>query len=104
VEPEDQWLLGTLAAGVGWLGSGCFALVVGIVVVVVVVVVVIVTTVRVTIVRVTIATICIVIITAIVLIIATQAKPTPQTRGQATTDTAPVEQEVENRHDSTTAV
>jgi hypothetical protein len=87
------------------LGSGCFALVVGIVVVVVVVVVVvIVTTVRVTIVRVTIATICIVIITAIVLIIATQAKPTPQTRGQATTDTAPVKQEVENRHDSTTAV
>jgi hypothetical protein len=56
-------------------------LVVGIVVVVVVVVVVvIVTTVRVTIVRVTIATICIVIITAIVLIIATQAKPPPQTR------------------------
>jgi nitrate/nitrite transporter NarK len=102
VEPEDQWLLGTLAAGVGWLGSGCFALVVGIVVVVVVVVIV--TTVRVTIVRVTIATICIVIITAIVLIMATQAKPTPQTRGQATTDTAPVKQEVENRHDSTTAV
>jgi predicted anti-sigma-YlaC factor YlaD len=87
-----------VTAGHVGCGGGCFALVVGIVVVVVVVVVIV------TIVRVTIATICIVIITAIVLIIATQAKPTPQTRGQATTDTAPVKQEVENRHDSTTAV